>query len=436
MRLRKGLLLSPHSLVFNFALALLFLYIVVPFGYDLTSLAGVLVIWAFVAVFCVSSILACSLTTPPGERYLAPEFDGKCRRLFWLLLVISLVGVLARIVSNFYIRGFDLSQGSAALRLSLQTLSYDYGVAEVGQAGMVGALAALFIGFTYPLIVFLIYFWSDIRRSTRRLAVAISLYPAIEGFLLGGSWAAAFTFLFFFFSLAGKSLSLPSDAGARLVPYPRLMTALAIAIVAVGGFLFIDRVELIFGSKQQYLELTSLNSFIKPSETLFDLVAMPIIGNAFFVFFWLVDYLVQGTAEFSYLIDRFNAEDRTHGVKQFFVIFKFLSLFDLVDFDMVSIATVNPRPGRYQTFLGDAYIDFGLVGLLLEGAILGWISGYLYLSSRRNQMLGILLYPFFASLIISGFMVNAFSGGRFYFLVALIITAFLSRVIGVRRVVR
>ena len=415
--------LSPHLLVSIVGAGIAVLAILSPVTFVYGSLQSIFVIILFFVVFWLGSF---SITSFFKAENIKPCFFATDRhvKVFYICLLLSMLGIAIRVYDFYWIRGISLADGVVSMRLSLQSLTYQES-SDLAQAGMFSAVGAILYGFIYPLLIMLVYLWESLDRSYKFTAVFVSLYPAIESFLNGGIWGAVFLFLFFVFAVLHKryivSLNNFNRSGFFLFFCSLLMVF--VAVVFVGGALFIERVEQIHGDFATYFYNSTTLS--RPSDNLLYLIDLPIVGGMFFSFYWFSSYLIQGVAEFSYLYDNFDTEFLAYGAKQFFVVNKFFSIFGVVDFSSFELLSLNPRPGRYQTFFGDVYLDFGILGGLLESFLLGLVSGYIYVRRKMGFMSGIIFYPFIQAGIVSGFLINCFSGSKFYFLVALLVVWFL-----------
>lgn len=417
--------MSPHRLAISVLLFLMALYAVAPLSYRYDSVTGLVVLSLGFLIFILFSVVSTYIFNGKTNTTIYFCFDRLLMILSKLCLIFALIGVALRLVDGLFVRGFDFSEGIVAFRLGMQDLTYSEGTG-VERAGITSAIGAIFCGFTYPLGIFLIYWWKSLGKKFRIIAIPLASYPAIEGFIGAGVWGAAFLYLFLGFAwlhrLNLQRLNL--DFQKRVVKTKLslfLGLAAGVGILFVGGELFVSRIEYMFNDLGTYLSYTAAQSFVVPPLWLYEALQIPIVGDLFMIIFWLCDYLLQSPAEFSYFFTHFDDANLMLGAKQFFVINKFLSIVGLTDFSAYDLALVNPRPGRYQTFIADVYMDFGIIGVVTEMCILGIASGWLFCSRRKGNISGIFIYPFVQAMIVSGFLINGFAGQRFYFLTALLI---------------
>ena len=413
LRLLKSKNISPHAIVCYTLAALFFLYIISPleFTYFSVSLAFVFIGGA---IFIASSYFLCQLLGKGRDR--STPFSTfqhfRVRKLFLLCFYLSVIGVFLRFFDFFVLRGFNFDEGLASLRLSLQSMTYSDS-SDISKAGMVSALGAFLFGFTYPLTMILIMFYPNIPYLYRKLGVLLVSAPIVDSLLNAGIMGAAFTLLYIFFALLYKWHLFNTKLNIKIISY---VTLIIFALLWVGSWNYLNRVEIMFGDIQTYFNNSA--GIIRPGSKLIDLFDVPVIGSFAFTYYWITSYLLQGVAEYSFLFDNFNSNNLLYGAKQFFVVDKFLSIIGLTSFDAYQLTAVNPRPGRYQTVFGDIYMDFGVLGMLVQPLIAGLIFAYTYLARGRGKLWALIIYPFFQASIVSGFLINSLSGARFYFLTA------------------
>lgn len=431
---------SPHGLVIRVALSLGLLYVISPVSFAYSSQSMVWVLGGF-AVFILFSFLGSGASAAPASVLIwdssgtaASGYDELVDKCFRNLLVLSALGVSSRFYDFFLLRGFSFADGFVSLRLSLQSLSYGEG-SDVSRASAVSALGAILYGFVYPLSVIVVVYWHQVRRLywRSRFAVILLFAPVLESVFNAGVMSAAFFVLCIFFSLLYR-MSLFGRQLNRAIIYRAL--GILVVLLWFGSWSFLQRVELMYGSVDLFL--IESGSFARPSTYLAESFGVPFFGPITFAIFWFSGYVLQGPSEFSFLVDHFRPSDHMNGFKQFFIFDKFFSVLGLGGgFSASDVSVVNPRPGRYQTMFGDMFIDYGLLGVLVQSSLLGFVAGRLYALRSARHFVAVLLYPFVQSSIVFGFLINVFSSARLYFLVAALLTACLWFVLsfGTRRFV-
>ena len=405
---------NPHTIALCALLFFSLLYITSPLNITYISSSALLLALAGI-IFISSSYLGCALKKTNRPEPYFTNYSPRIKKLFIFCFYLSLLGALLRFYDFFFLRGHNFSEGLASVRIAAQSLTYSEHT-DLSQAGILSAIGAIFFGFTYPLAVILVIFYQSIPTTQRKIGVFLSITPIIDSLLNAGIMGAAFTALYIGFAIIYKFHITGIKLNTKLVFYT---IAAVIVLFWLGAFNYKARIELMFGDAHTFLNMT--NTLTKPTPFLYDIFDTPILGSIAFSYYWFSSYLLQGIAEFAYLVDHFDTNSLLYGGKQLFVIDKFFSIIGITSFDAYQLTAINPRPGRYQTAFGDIYMDFGIIGILLQPLIAGLIFSYAYISRGRGKLWALILYPFFQASILSGFLINTLSGGRFYFLAAGII---------------
>lgn len=417
MKKYSGKNISPHGLAIYVFFVILLLFFISPFEIIYLTSSVILLVLSTI-IFIVSSYVFTALFSSRGTVFFQKRmlgFSGKVEETFNVCLLLASVGVLIRFADFFFFRGFDFSDGLVELRLSLQSLSYSEST-DLSRAGLISAIGSVLYGFTLPLAMILITFYSSISPQRRRISIFLAIAPIIESVLNAGVMGLAFTFIYLFFALLYRW-----ELTDKKINFRRLIQFFSIFIFAffVGAWLFIARVESIFGDIHTYFIYS--RGMLMPNSFLYSLMEIPVLNIIAFSYYWFFSYLLQGASEFSFLFDNFDNNNFLYGAKQFFVFEKFLSVLGLSNFSAYELVVANPRPGRYQTVFADIYMDFGLFGLLIQPILAAFFFSYAYISRKKGRLAGIILYPFFQASIVASPLINTLSGGRIYGLVACIL---------------
>ncbi|RBP69264.1 O-antigen polymerase [Marinobacter nauticus] len=418
--------LAPHTLFAIVLFSLIFLCLVSPLEYLYYSNSIFLLVLACLIFWASSFSVTTLLQSKPSQNRFEKKFSVLSPRVYRLInicIFFASLGVFLRFLDFFFLRGYDFSQGLVSLRLSLQSLTYSE-TSDLQKAGSISALGAVLFGFTYPLAVLVLTFGQNLSSKKRYFSYFLISTPIIESGLVAGIMGAVFTVLYIFFSLSYRWKLKNNYFDFRKLS---IILFSVFIVFAYGAFSFISRIDQMFSIFSVYFE--SSTSLVLPNDWLMSKIENSYFSTLAFFIFWFSSYVLQGPVEFAYLVDNFNGDNFTFGAKQFFVVDKFLGILGVTSFDAFSITEINPRPGRYQTVFGDVFIDFGLVGILFQAFIFGALSAITYVYRRRGFLWALVLYPFFQASIVSGFLINSFSGARFYFFVGallLIVVYFLS----------
>lgn len=331
------------------------------------------------------------------------------KKIFWFAVTTAAVGCAIRAYDRLFVRGLLSASSTTEIRLNLL---------EMGEsAGGLSIVAAIMFPWAYPVFFLSQLIWSKLNIFERWIVVVISFYPVAEGFIQGGTIAAATTLLYYYFcqrTLVATGLTVSrANHSIKLRNFAVLVTALIVA-----ALIFIDRIESMFGDLAHYMKSSEISGTIIYSETAYWIVDK--YGAFGFVPIWLMHYFSLGVHEFFYLVQYFDEESYFYGQYQFYIPMKLLNYFNLIN--GVSVETfyrVNPMPGHFQTFWGPAYMDFGSL-ILVEAFLIGVVSGGLYLNCCRSKLLALILYPYIQVNIILGFFASGIIGERFYYFVSLV----------------
>lgn len=406
--------LSPHGLSTIVVLFLVILYLAAPLDFVYASFSG---LWSLVA-FLIFSLISIVFVNWRGMNLICistmPPLSERVYFIYRVCLSLALFGIVIRFFDFLVLRGLDFSDGVVGARLALQGLTYSSS-SEASAAGGISAIGAIFYGFCFPVTMIYIVYLNEISERFKWSSIVVMIAPIIDSLLNAGIMGAAFTFLYICFAFLYRwHLFDVVFSFKRIVP----VIVLGFGTLYIGAELFSSRVELMFGDIETYFYHSQ--GLLKPNRFFMDLMELPIIGGLAFSFYWLSSYLLQGYSEFSFLLDNFKG-DFLYGFKQFFVINKFFSVIGVMEFNAFELTLANPRPGRYQTALGDVYMDFGVYGLVIQPALFALASAYFYIRRIEGSLGAAIVYPFIQASIVMAPLINTLSGARMYSLVACLI---------------
>lgn len=427
---------SPLVLVMAILVGLAFLHLLSPVSYRIEDPWAALTVVLLFSVAAMGGLMlhlmAYSSNASVIERAqvdpLAPFTQLSIRRAYNLCLTIGLSGVLLRGADYFVYRNYNFESSFASQRLAIAALEMASGGSDRG--GAFSTVAAILFGFALTPFIFTRLAGPRLSRRDRLLAYFCVAGVGFEGVVLGGAMNVGFAAIFVavvFLSTGGYE---PMGCPRQKVPYAAV-ALIGFGVVAIASSLFVQRIQIMFGDPLSYLVALKSASFTEIPEDMVSLVRDPLIGYLVFSIFYLCDYALQGFAEFAYVVHSIDPFGNWEGSVQLSTPAKFLNrLFDIgINY---SAGISNPRPGKFQTFFGDVYIDFGLFGGVIEMALLGFVWGHLYRSRLHGGMLGLFMDPFARTVLLMGPMVNLLSGGKFYFLVGLFVSAVIAEVTLVR----
>jgi hypothetical protein len=109
-----------------------------------------------------------------------------------------------------------------------------------------------------------------------------------------------------------------------------------------------------------------------------------VLGPIWFSLCMLWIYITHGLNQLDFLFSLRYLQHAYGGV-QFLQITQFISFVTGVDVRYDVVANV-PIAGTYSTFIGDNYLDFGSIGSVVSGGVLGIITGYSVLGYVRGRV--------------------------------------------------
>lgn len=341
------------------------------------------------------------------------------KKLLWLISLVALAGCALRAYDRLFSRGLIYAGSVTDVRLSLGDLGES--------SGAISAIAGILFSLSYAVFCLGRTLWPRLTIAEKIFVTCISIYPIIEGLAQGGIMAAAAASLYYYF--VHKTITQSQQTFEKKTRNKRrtkiMMMILAITIFVMSSIVYVDRVTHMYDDITLFMTLSEANGTINYSDNAFKIVEA--LGAIGFIPIWLLHYFTLGIHELYYLINNFDGDNYFYGQYQIYILIKFLKLFGL--FTEVSLSNfyfANPMPGHYQTFWGPAYMDFGPF-FLIEAALAGSISTFFYRKYMTGKAIGIAVYPYLMVFIILGFLANGLVGERLYFLISLLLFAYIAQ---------
>lgn len=417
-------MLSPIKIFLFLALSWIIVNSLAPFSflfsYNFLSLS--IIIGTSIAFICGALL---SMILPYRQYLIGTDIStnhddiinyqrSRARAIFWPVWSLSALGVTLRFWDRFITRGFLFTDNVTSTKLALL---------ELGETtSLTAALGAIFFSFVYPLFAICLI---DGKLTLRKKlsALPILVYPIYDGFAQGTILGSGAALLFYYFStkcIDPNFFSSHKKSSFLLTNRISMISIVALSII-VASNIFLDRVLFMYDDPSIYMQSQRYSSYVVYDEFAYRMVDK--FGSLAFVPIWIMHYFVSGVHNLFFLIQNFQSSDLLFGQYQLNVPSKFFKILGLASpLDGSQIVALNPLPGRYQTFWGPAFMDFGIF-IPIESFIIGFVSGRLYKRAESFELLGILVYPYVQSLIVIGFFVNGLVGERLYFLVGLIAVA-------------
>ena len=389
------------------------LYLIAPFWYQVTNLGEVaalvmLASLAFVGGHLTPKLFTVAVDTgwDPGNLAISQQ---EIRRYFILFVAIALVGVALRFYDQLFIRSLNLTYGVTEARIEA-TREAAAGLRE--QGGPVAIIGAFLFAFcTIPPL--LVSKWPAYFSPALRIAgYGMMLFVVLDSLLKGGITTAIFALLYVTFC------RLNNNGGFRRLPKATIAVVLLLLLV-LGGTFFTERINLMHGGVQRYMYLNQSANFIRFNDASLASVEVPGIGQALFLVYWFLDYVLQPFSELAFFISHEHVIGTAGGEAQLSVFFKAAAWSGVISDPFLDIQELNPRFGKYQTFLADAVFDFGWWGALIQVYFCGLFAGVVHRQFQKNRLFGVFMLPLVQIIVVSAFLINAMTGIATYFFTAL-----------------
>lgn len=333
--------------------------------------------------------------TVPASDWQNPTVYG----LFWTSLALGLAGMGLRLYDRVAIRGADYASSALDLRESLS---------QVG-AGPVAAIAAVFFPFCIvPLIVLLASRFKRRQIPLYVLAIAVFFLPTIES-LAQLSRSVMLTTVVIGFALITCTKFHGNPAHRKLL----VATVAGIVLLSIAStMIFTSRLE---GSDRQLSEsvITSVYADnLQPSQDAWvGLVSgSPLESRYYSIILPNGMYYISGAYEFSNLWLRPDDQPFTYGAYNFIAFVRAVQILFSPDAEPLDEVRLVFKPGVFQTFFGNAWVDFGYFAPLFLMAF-GYFARFLGLRARDGNLNLLPLYLYFVVIIFFMPVGNFINGG-------------------------
>ncbi|WP_305455265.1 O-antigen polymerase [Photobacterium leiognathi] len=232
---------------------------------------------------------------------------------FKLLVLISIFGVLLRVIDRFFIRGVSLSTNVFENREALESGTN---------------IIAVISSFLYPMVFLIPFYFLLISKCykinviKKIILIFISLYPIFDGLLFGSrSIILSFIALIFLYSYILGFISIKIKGCIYF-------SLFVLAMLTISGFLFDERTSLMGMSAIDSTRI-SVYAYFTPLNESFSYY-LKSLNNGFFYYLLLgtlnfIQYMIHGLFEMLFLVDTFNTDNIYWGAQNLSFIFKFMS---------------------------------------------------------------------------------------------------------------
>ena len=331
----------------------------------------------------------------PGVRTGSVE---ALRIAFTVLLLISVVGIALRYVDLLFVKHFQDYDTASAFRLA----EVEEGPQETGPLSAISTLL-------YPIsmVTFLLGLYLHRRLHTWQRVLATLLIFPFAGYtvLQGGRAVLAVTGIMTLVVLILRGVHDPE----KRMEGPRLKALILCCIVGLCGFIGYSAYVVTSRASAMgvddptaLLDVAQETRGFKLRDPYYMMAKMgsPATSAAVMTGSSLTYYMNHGFFNFSELYDSERGKTPLGGVMQFGPVYRYL---DNLGLDVPSTDQAEeriPHPGLFYTFFGNVLLDYGAVGGILYCLLLGMFVQALWLKARQGSLLALVLYPFFASVIV------------------------------------
>ncbi len=392
---------NPARIALAGIIAWLFFWLITPV-YATTELNPMAML--FIASCYAGFFLGCALyavATGRDQRTVpASDWQGPTAySLFWISLATGLAGMGLRLYDRVALRGVDYAAGAADFR---ETLS------QVG-AGPISAIAAVLFPFCLvPLLVLLASRFKPRQIPLYILAAAVFFLPTIES-LAQLSRSVLLTTVVLAFAAVTCTKFHGNPAHRKLL----LATVAGIVLLSIAStVIFTNRLE---GADRQLSEsvITSVYADnLQPNETAWTgLVAGTELESRYYSMILPNGmYYISGAYEFSNLWTRPDRQPFAYGAYNLIAFVRAVQLLFSPDSEPLDEAALVYKQGVFQTFFGNAWVDFGYFAPLFLIAF-GYLASFLGMRARAGNLNVLPLHLYFVVIIFFMPVGNFINGG-------------------------
>jgi hypothetical protein len=383
-----------------------------------TSGRGVVILGGYVLAFILGSwavsVVHQTSTSTAAQRPAAPRGGLDMRFAFVGATICALAGILLRLYDRLILRGAELGLAEIARR--------KIDVALTANESPIGLIAAPLTGFCFMPAMLVLLNPKLTSKPIRYMAFAIALFPPFEAvYFQGGTSVVALALLLLLSVLATRPTPpQPAQKKTRHLSFPQQIGLIAAggSALVLGGWMFTARVHAIAGSVSQYLIYAagSNANVVVPSQLALRIMDVPVFGQIAFVIYWISLYVTSGVYNLFYVLER-GFIFHTHGATQTQV---FLRAFDILTGNGTrpSVADSNPLAGLYQTMFGDVYLDFGVIGGLVQCLLMGVIAALVHRARLKGNSAAQMIDPILKTFLLMGVFVSSLSSFGLFVLLA------------------
>lgn len=327
-------------------------------------------------------------------------------RLFWISLALGLSGMGLRLYDRVVLRGADYATNAVDFRESLTQTA----------AGPVSAIAAVLFPFCFiPLVTLLAARFRPRQIPLYFVAAIVFVLPAVESLAQLSRSVLLTTVVLGFGAITCTKF--------RGNPANRKLWAAAVAIVIVMSMvstaIFTNRLDLSDRRLSDSVITSVYADNLQPTEEAWrGLVSgSEPVSRYYSVILPNGMYYLSGAYEFGTLWTRPDTQPFSYGAYNGIAFVRLLQIVFSPDSEPMDEVGLVYRAGVFQTFFGNAWVDFGYFGPLFLFA-LGYLANVLGRHARSGKMNLLPLYLYLTVIIFFMPVTNFINGGLGNYVIA------------------
>jgi oligosaccharide repeat unit polymerase len=327
-------------------------------------------------------------------------------RLFWISLAVGLAGMALRLYDRIVLRGADYATNALDFRESLTQTA----------AGPVSAVAALLFPFCFvPLITLLAARFRPRQIPLYMIAAVAFVLPTIES-LAQLSRSVLLTSVVLGFGAVTCTKFRGSPANRKLLV---VSVAAIILFSIVSTTIFTNRLELGERRLSDSVITSVYADNLQPTEAAWwGLMSGSELESRYYsIILPNGMYYISGAYEFSSLWTRPDPQPFSYGAYNAIAFVRLLQIVFSPDSEPIDEVALVYKPGVFQTFFGNAWVDFGYFGPLFLFAF-GYLANVLGRGARSGRLNLLPIYLYITVIIFFMPVANFINGGLGNYVVA------------------
>jgi oligosaccharide repeat unit polymerase len=342
------------------------------------------------------------------------------KRFLLALIVTGVIGTIFRFYDLIVLKSYFSYSSATDFRLSYESNNLDVG------------LISIISSFIFPISIFpfllMLYFKELFTKRYQILSLLLTITFILYNVLRGGRTTITLILLMFLIGLLITN-RIKFKINKINFKYYTIFLILGALFITYSINILTSRLEINGFTIISHLYHLEKNYGITIHEEFLNFLNNnPNFSAVLYTFISIAWYFTHGLYEFEILIQGFDTGNLFWGGTQFYPVFKLFNILGLTNFSLDDLSTYIPTYGRYSTFFGAVYTDFGILGFV-NLFIYGFISQIFWFKFKKAKLVSLIVYPFIGAVIFHAPFLNMIqAGGGLYILFSLIICSLLLKV--------